>query len=112
MRTRARGIADFRNGTGQAASAFGGLVGLPIEDRVAAGSSRLRPARAGRTNKPNSRPGRVGRGPGDGGRGIIAQNKPSFLPGSRGMGPQGRATRGKCAKQTQFSFEQNERQVL
>ena len=55
MRTRARGIADFRNDTGQPASAFGGVVGLRIEDRVAAGPSRLRPARAVCTNKPNFR---------------------------------------------------------
>jgi hypothetical protein len=139
MRTRARGIADFRNDTGQPASAFGGGFGVRIADsgqpgggtaptgRQASctkqtqlpeaghrGGVRLHRGGRGRgpwgnrakqsqfpsdpkegqvlcgkgvmvnrtfdrpqQNKPNSRPGRVGRGPGDGGRRIIAQNKPN-----------------------------------
>jgi hypothetical protein len=87
MRTRARGIADFRNDTGQPASAFGGVVGLRIEDRVAAGPSRLRPARAGRTNKPNSRPGRVGRGPG--GEGSLRKTNPVSCRGPVAWGRRG-----------------------
>ena len=43
-----------------------------------------------------------GAGPGDGGRGIIAQNKPNFLPGSRRHGAAGAWDEGQMHKQTQF----------
>ncbi len=55
MRTRARWIVDFRNGTGQPASAFGGVVGLRIDLGQDARPAvyRLRAARGGCTNRPN-----------------------------------------------------------
>ncbi len=117
-------IAHCRNGTGQPASAFGGVVGLRIQDRPAAGHSlqpgtrhpgvdcakRSQFARQGRAgwgwrgagrgvnaqNEPNSRHGRAGRGPEDESRGrTMVQNEPN-------SGKPGQHPGVDCAKRSQF----------